>query len=392
MEPQILQGLDLVSFNTAESHSLAVAPGIYHRNPLSGAQKLFKIVDNVHEYKQLHLEVPEDVLQPLTGCKVWNPVTKTYMTGNTITNAYYEVMEEMCPDEFLAKCLHNISSKEADVKGVMLNSTQPISAITAAVIVGLQTAIASSAYKIAMFGDTNFGTAQYHSQAKVNLMAGRSTEQKDRMVTMLSKDEGIWSMLRRMAGNSEINFVSTNDGTVAGNATSSTNIKDFLVSMIHNSSDVLRYWDHYVPGNKPAFYLQGALFRALIDYYESLPGGSDAYLLTLNGTPVPGAYMFEGYPVFHAVDWDIFDNSIGLKNPGTAQSWNQRALFTVAQNLTLTTNIRRSGPFEGGLTIQPSPLVRDKGRVDMHMVMGIGSGIARPELTTVGFNTSYTYA
>lgn len=392
MEPQIVQGLDLVTFNTTEAQTLGIKPGVYSRNPLApGGSGLLKIIDNVHEYKMLHLSIPENVLVPQSGCSTWSPSQKAYLQNDKIECAYWEVNEELCPDEFLASCLHNISSKNADVLGVMTNSSQPISAITAAIIVGLQTAIGDSTHRIGFFADPNFGAGSYHSAAKVNYLHKRSTSQKDRLVNMLNKQEGLDTVLRRRVGSGRIPFVNTNDGVGAStNATLPANIKGFLQDMIRNSSNVLRYWKRY-GGRLPVFYLQSGLYRALLDYYATLPGGQDNRRFLVDGVGVDGVYDFEGYPVVEWVDADIFDSSVGLTNPATGHSWNQRALFTVPDNLTLITNVRASEGLGAGLAIQTSPLLIHKGKTWMYMTYGIGAGIAYNDLCTYGYNTSYTY-
>ena len=387
-----MQGLDLVTFNTSEAQSLSIKPGVYSRNPLTGGDNgLLKVVDNVHEYKMLHLSIPDNVLIPQSGCSTWSPSKKVYVQNDSIECAYWEVNEELCPDEFLASCLHNISSKEADVLGVMLNSSQPISAITAAIIVGLQTAIGDSTHRIAWFADPNFGNAStYHSKDKVNYLFKRSTAQKDRYISMMNKQEGLDTILRRRVGTGRIPFVNTNDGVGAStNATLPANIKGYLQDMIRNSSNALRYWKRY-GGQMPVFYLQSGLYQALVDYYATLPGGQDNRAFVVNGVGSDGILRFEGYPVFHWIDADIFDSSLGLTNPATGHSWNQRALFTVPQNLTLITNVRPS-TIGAGLAIQTSPLLIHKGKTWMYMTYGIGAGIAFNDLCTYGYNTSYTY-
>lgn len=392
MNPILIQSQDVVAFNTQEAQELAVAPGVHHRNPLTpGGRGLARVVDGRHEYRMLHLNVAEDVLIPQAGCNSWSPSTKSFVQSDKIECGYFEVNEEMCPDEFLASCLQNISSKGARVEGVMLNSTQPLSAITAAIIVGLQTAIGSSTHKVSWFGDPNFGTSSYHSAAQVNYMERRSTAEFNRLQTMMQKIEGIDTVLRRRAGNGRIKFVNTNDGVGAStNATLPANIKDFLRDMLLQSSDALRYW-YRLTGQFPVFKLQSGLFRAYIDYLQALPGGSDNHRFIVDGTPVEGTYDFEGYPVQEWADADIFDFSIGLKNPATGHSMNQRAIFCVPDNPTILTNVRATEGLESGLMIQASPLIKDKGKTWMYMTLGVGAGIAHNDLVTYGYNTSYTY-
>lgn len=391
MEPTIIQGIDFLSFSTEEAHNLSVKPGVHLANPLTpGGAGLAKVIDQRHEYRMLHLNVPEDVLQPQTGCSVWNPSTKMYVVNDKITCTYFEVQEEMCPDEFLSSCLHNISSKGAQIEGVMLNSNGVLSAITGAIVVGLQTSVGSSTHKVGWFSDPNFGGGSYHSASKVNYYDRRSTAEVTRMTNMLNKMEGIDTILRRRVGTGRVAFVNTNDGTgAANNATLPANIGDFLRDLILHSSDALRYWFR-LTGQHPVIKLQSGLFNAYIDYLKTLPGGSDNHKFVVDGTPQDGVYKYDKYPVIEWHDADLFDFSIGLKNPSTGHSWNQRAIFTVPENPTLITNVQANS-FGRGLNIQTSPLIVDKGKTWMHMNLGVGAGIAHNELVTYGYNTSYTY-
>ena len=151
----------------------------------------------------------------------------------------------------------------------------------------------------------------------------------------MQKVEGVDTIMRRRAGEGRIAFVNTNDGTSAdNNATLPANIDGYLQDLILKSSNPLRYW-HKLTGQYPVILLQSGLYRAYIDYLKSLTGGLDQHRFIVNGTPVDGAYDYEGYPVMEWASADIFDFSIGLKNPDTGHSWNQRALFTVPDNLTL---------------------------------------------------------
>lgn len=389
--PKIVRNDDLVEFSVEEAHNLSVRPEVHHSNPLApGAEGgLLKIIDQKHEYKMLHLVIPTDVLIPQASCEVWNPSTKSFMTDDKITCGYFEVNETMCPDEYMASCLHNISSKGASVEGVMLDSTTEISAITAALVVGVNSAVASGVHKIGMFGDPNIGTSSYHSADKVSYLENRDIKQRDRFFSMMQVNEGIDTILRRRAGNGRIKFVDSNDGTADGNATLPSNIKDFLLDMLNNSHDALRYWKRY-SGVSPVFKLQSGLFEAYVSYLESLEGGSIRHQFIVNGTPIEGVYSFRGYPVMEWVDADMFDNSIGLKR-SNGHSWNQRAIFVAPDVLTLMTNVREVEGIGSGLVIQRAPDITQKGKINMFMTLGVGAGIAHERLVTYSYNSSYTY-
>lgn len=384
-------GQGVVTFNPTEAHELTIKPSVQHRNPLTPSGNLIKVVGNLHEYRMLHIHVPKDTLQPETSCSVWNPISRTYISGNRIICNYFEAQEELCPDEFLESCLHNISSRAADVEAVMLNSSQEISAIVAALIVGLQTAIGSSIYKIGWHGDPTFGTAQYYANAETDLLLKNSVAERDRLTSMLQRQEGIWSILRRRAAAGNVAYVDTNDGTLSGNATLPANILGYLQDLVRNSHHILRYYRDEM-GITPTLVLQDGLFNAYKSYLQSLPGGDSAHRYIVEGfAPQHTAYVFEDYPVIRDTNWNIFDHQCGLIDPATGLSLVQRAMFTAPDNLCLLTNAQPRDNMAGGLRIQQSPLLPDKGKTWMHMRLGIGAGVAHNELASVGYNSSFTY-
>lgn len=384
----------ITQVQTQEAQDLMIKPALVHRNPFAvGGEnnRLVKTVGGVHRYRPLHLTMPQDVLVPQSGCETWSPSAKSYVTGSSIECTYMEVNETLCGDEFTASCLHTLASKQKEIRDLMVNNAA-LTPITAALIITLQAAIGSSMYKYAWFADPNIGTGSYHSAASVDYSLNRTSADRTRFLTMMGLGSGIDTILRNLTGSGRVAYVDTNDGTLAGNATLATNINDFLVEMRLQSSDVLQYWHDYNPGmGMPAYYLQGGLWQAFMNYIKSLPGSSEHYRFILNGTPVPGAYEFDGYPVFRWTDPDMFDASIGLKG-ANGHSLNQRAMFTIPGVPTLVSNLNDPNNLETqGLMIQESPLIREKGRTDMYMSLGIGAGIVHRDLITYGYNSSTTY-
>lgn len=390
----IIQSSGITQLQTNEAQELLVKPALRHSNPFAAGgdgNKLVKTISGVHEYKPLHMDVPDDVLIPQTGCEVWNPSAAAYVTSDKIQCEYMEVNKTLCGDEFIAKCLHNIASKKKEITDLMVNQKN-LTPITASLVLGLKAAIGSSVFKMGWFGDPNIGTSSYHSADFVDYAHRRSSDQRARFLTMMQQNEGIDTLLRRRAGNKQVAYVDTNNGTATGNATLPTNIDDFLVEMRLKSSDVLQYFDQYAPGaGMPGYWLQGGLWNAFMKYLKSLPGGSDNHRFIVDGTPVPGVYEFDGYPVVKWNDPDMFDTSMGLKGDN-GHSLNQRAIFAAPNVPTLITNLNDANGITGqGLLIQESPLIREKGRTDMYMSLGVGSGIAHNELITYAFNSDTDY-
>lgn len=381
-----------VSFNPTESFNLSVKPSVQMRNPLTADGELVKVIGQTHQYKMLHLNTPKDVLQPQVACSTWNPQTRTYMDYNEVTCGYFEVMEEFCGDEFYTQAMYNLTSKRrADVEALMVLSDQPISQIVGALIVELQKAIGSSTYLVSQFGDLLFGDAGYHSLANLNLGKHHSQDQITNLKKMMQKIEGFWTILRRRAGNKQISFADSNDGTASGNATLPANITGFFQDMVNLSKPVLKYAREQLQV-APVLEVQDGLFNAYKKYLTTLPGGEAAHRYIVEGLPVKDAYWWDDYVVYRNSSWDVWDYKIGVWDDATGKSLNQRAVFTIPGNKCLVTNVRPRPNTEAGLQVQQSPLIRDKGRVDMFMTLGVGAGIAHNDLITAGFNTSKTYA
>lgn len=401
----------LAELRSDVSHELMIVPKIKSQNPIipspfgGPGRSFLKHYAQRRKVKMLRLDAGEDVLIPDAACSVWNPTTKSYLTNDTILPVYSEVNEQWCPKDFQAVCQEVITMNPESVASVLTSAMGQgveIDPIMAAAIVALQKEIGNSLFKVAYFADPNFGTGSYAHVGQYNLDAKHSVAEKTRLTAMLNRQEGFTALMRRLVGEGKIAYINTNDGSYTGNATVAANIADFLDDMIAASSPELQYGEYTEGQVKGVFKLQGGLFKAFKAYMKSVSGSEANWSFIVNGTAVPGMYMYDGYVVMHWADKDLFDNKIGLFDPTLKMSKSQEAILTVPENLALLTHVRGSGAGlddDGnaetadapGLVIQRSPDIRDKGALFALAQIGIGVGITQRSLVTYGYNSAYTY-
>jgi len=385
MEPIILLDLD-----THDVNALVLEPAFNYDNIYQRNLSVYKFEVGITKLRMTHLSRPSNVLQPKQGCDDWNPTVNFSLRPYEINSVEYELMGEQCPDEFDRGCARNLKDSADEV--TRLGAT--VNAIEMAMAMQTRKALVDSIYKIAWFGQTDFGA---QATAGAYNLSTLPLKEKAKLTAMLEHQNGWWSEIKaRVSLGSEfgkVRYVDTNDGTSDGNATDPANIVDYLLQMRLSAHPILQYWNiNSQQGEMPVYLLQKGLFDALVKYYRSL-GTEQANRLIVDGLQVPNATTFDGYPVILVPDWDMFDFETGNISTVTGYSKKQRAIFTAAQNLCgIVHGNSIEGRPESSLAIQQSPLLKDKGKKWMYASMGIGFGIAQPVLMVAGYNSSDTYA
>jgi hypothetical protein len=384
MEPIILLDLD-----THDVNALVLEPAFNYDNIYQRNLSVYKFEVGMTKLRMTHLSRPSNVLQPKTGCEDWNPTVNFSLRPYEINSVEYELMGEQCSDEFDRGCARNLkdSADEVTRLGAKVND------IEMAMAMQTRKSLVDSIYKIAWFGQTDFGA---QATAGAYNLASLPLKEKAKLIAMLEHQNGWWSEIKaRVSLGSEfgkVRYVDTNDGTSDGNATDPANIVDYLLQMRLTAHPILQYWNTNNPSEMPVYLLQKGLFDALVKYYRSL-GTEIANRLIVDGLPVPNATTFDGFPVLLMPDWDMFDFETGNISTTTGYSKKQRAIFTAVQNLCgIVHGNSIEGRPESSLAIQQSPLLKDKGKKWMYASMGIGFGIAQPVLMVAGYNSSDTYA
>lgn len=371
---------------------LMVEPRLQYDNPLQSSMGLYKIYTGVKDkVKMLHFKKPSYNLQSKKGCKNWNPTINFDGSPDEIKVCDFELMGEMCPDEFDDGCARNMTGAGSNV--INPNATTEQRSLNDGIRGLLSEGIADDFYRSGWFGDLNFDTSNYGWNS--NLGKIEDPDKVKQMEDMLTNCNGWWSEIMARVhetGDGKINYVDTNNGTADGNALNPANIVPFLQDLYNKSSYVLKYWNKNRPRSEwPVFLLQEELYNAYITYLVST-GTEKACQLLIEGTEMPYVYTFKGYPVLMMPEWSMFDAEICAIDEKKGISLNQRAIFTASMNLCGAVDVDNIQNYENtGLIVQTSEDVRDKGMTWYYMALRQGYGIAHNMLMTVGYNSSTNF-
>lgn len=384
----------LLDLPVEQAQKLYLEAALIADNPLQNKLGLFTIVPGVDKYKMLQMRMNSNNLQPKSSCDTWNPTVRSGLSADTVRVTDYEMNAEFCPDEFDAGCSRYL--RQPLGQGGAPDVLDPIKA---AIVTLLRRSLSNDIYNTAWFSDENIRAKVaegFYGEDPYAL----DPVQKERAMIMLEQQDGIWAEIeartRSTSITGKIAYVDTNDGDDTGNATRPENITSFLDDMITSASAQLRGWHYQNSTNtfdKPVFYLQGGLFRAYKRYLQSRELEA-SHQFMLDGETVRGTLMYDGYLVIEIPEWEAHDANMGRKSTsGTniGYSSKQRALFTTLGNLTIVANMNENEA-ESGLTVQVSPLIKDKKKTWMYADMGFGFGVAQSDLIVAGYNSSTTFA
>lgn len=377
----------IVGLNLDPAMNVYLEPALRYENPMQNALGLFKIITRVKDkVKMTHLDTPENVLQPKSNCKTWNPNLSIPYRTDDLTVCSFEMMGEQCADDFDNGCLRNLQGAGNMVND--MNGTQELTELQAAALLLYRDAIINDLYQIVWFGNADFNTPDDPWAPNLSHM---DVDNRVKMENKLRHCQGFWvEILERNALDPNepgyVRAVDTNNGTVAGNATLPANIVAFLQTMIDRSHITLRYWKRSKPNaQRPVFMLQSRLYSAYLTYLMTT-GTEQSQMLLVNGTPVEGIYMYKGYPVVETAEWDMYDVKTG------AEGKNERAIFTALENLTIGIDVASLAEYQNSaIVVWKSPDIRDKGLVVYYAAFRLGMRVAYPNLITVGFNSSEVF-
>lgn len=377
----------LLDLGVEQTQRVLVEPAFNYDNPLQRQLRVAYFEFGKDKLRMLHLSKPGNMLQPKSNCDTWNPTVRLGLRPDEIAVSDFEMNGEQCSDEFDAGCLRNLQGNNPSDPSQM--STQ-MTALEAAIALQVRRGLTDDIYKIAYFGNTAFSAASFTH------MTPDAAANMERMLTVT---DGWWAELTARVTTTnaaqKVAYVNSNDGTLSGNAINPSNVTSYLQQLKTSSNPVLRYWNLNKPiQDRPMYLVQGGIFNALKKYYRSL-GTELAHAFTISGEVIPGVLEFDGHLVVHVSEWDMFDyecNNIQTTTITVNESKTQRALFVAKENLTGLANVGNiEGYAQSGLIIQTSPLVKDKGKKWMFFRIGLGFGIAAPQLVTASYNSSTTF-
>lgn len=374
----------LLAMNLQDVTKFVLEPALRYDNLLASMMpQLYTLYPRVkNEIKMQALQKPKNILQPKQGCDVWKPQGKIKSRKDKITVCGFELMSEMCADEFDYGCLRNLQAAGNRVNS--MSASPDLTAIQNAILNLIREGMSDDIFKINWFGDSDFGTVNtpWHED-----LAGLPADEVAEITAMLQHCNGWWAeILERvqLSGEEQVVYVDSNDGTLAGNGTLPQNVVGFLREMRTQSKQILKYWNYNRTGMRPVYLVQDVFYQAYREYLTSL-GQERAFMYLVDGVPVEGVLMLDGFPVISMPEFDMYDNEVG------ATGKNARAIFTALGNLSFAFDADTLNSSDYSLLVQESPLLKDKNKVWMYNAMKLGTGIEVPNLMTVAYNSSTTF-
>jgi hypothetical protein len=127
----------------------------------------------------------------------------------------------------------------------------------------------------------------------------------------------------------------------------------------------------------PVFMVSSAVYKKYVEELKNL-GTAIEYLELKTGGITRNAVMYDGIPVVKTNEFDVFGRNTGKER--------MRAILTAQQNIIILSKVTpvQNDVFkeEAGLIVQKSPIVRDKGRVDVFANSSVGAGYVEYKLVT----------
>lgn len=113
----------------------------------------------------------------------------------------------------------------------------------------------------------------------------------------------------------------------------------------------------------------GALKSQLLDRFNNIPAVYQLFIEGISGVLDTSKYlMYEGYGIRKATQWKIFDTITGTRT--------RRALLSYPKVHGIGFDVPALNEYDGlGLKVEQSPLLRDKGRIDMFGALKLGAVI-----------------
>jgi hypothetical protein len=215
--------------------------------------------------------------------------------------------------------------------------------------------------------------------------------------TTIGGSNGFWAQVDANVTAGLTPFVSTNDGTAAGNGINPANITGLLDRMIDAGSIALQgLIDNAASAEAaPYFLLDKALFNAL-QKFNAQVGSDNAWV---HGREHQRYEMYRGYRVYKDMDAANFDTLTGSTVTSTIggvsvkHSRNLRAVLMPPLTLQLGLDVRSEADEAVGMIVQNNPdRVNNPGAIDYSVMFSAGVGIAFPDYMVAGWASSQTFA
>lgn len=369
-----------------------------YNDPLAGAP-LFTLVPKVSaevEYKVARMKKASFAARPIDGAcdqSAFGKGTKGTISDMKFTGQLYDHSGELCLRDFenLCNAWTNGQITIALRPGSVMAQNQVLAAVFANKLSTMKDDLARIVWfarKAGFVVNTAINAAPYYVSA---LPDGASE-------MLGGKQDGMWGVIlanTALPAAIATPYLSTNDGSVAGNAANPANIYGYLQRMLDSASPELRGMPQ-TGNDAPFFVLDRALFEAYRQYLIQNGVNTNNALAWQFQQNAQMTLDFNGYKVFMDKDADKFDREMSATTFSTIggksvfHSKNLRALFTAPRNMYIGLDLE-SGVDAIGLIIEQGPsLVKDAGKTYFKMMMSVGMGILDPTLQVAGWASDTT--
>lgn len=330
--------------------------------------------DRAGKARMTSLTVPEDLLQPRTNCRTWNPTGNINVTDNTINACDLEFMGEQCVDTLFGDCLEYILGSGNDVWDML--ATPEGQRLFDLMVNRIYLGLGNSFYDYITFANhpliTDSNTNNYWDTTKLtdadwarflNQQTGTSCKGHLTLIDE-AKTDGLDHFNVQIAASD----ISTDGKKFTGDAIALFQEMEyqapinFQVAMNDDMSDTMA-----------AILVSPSIFyryrEQLVTQYDNVPE-SYQYFVTRNGIqqPLKGVLQYGGIPVIAKFDWLAFDRKVGIDT--------HRAVLSMPGNMFVGFDVAELNQFDGmGMRIQQRFDLPHKGEVYMHSTLKAGAGI-----------------
>lgn len=337
----------------------------------------FLPVDRFGKAKLMGITTPRHLLQGRTNCKTWNPKGKAYTTVDRVGSMAIEYNGEQCGDDLASECFEALLA--AGTSKLDMTASPEANQLLEMLLQNIYTGLNDSTHDLAWFSrhpeietantDGSWDTANWTTQEWADFYGQQFATDDDGnqikgWLTLIDEEKA--------AGTPHLDteFVDGDFDDTTGAYTGSDIEAEFVkaINQVH---------PHFLPvvrrrrGNVGASFLVSlsvfdAYKRALIADHGAITEG---YQLKVNGEVVPGVLMYDGLPVIAMDEWEYMDRMLGIRS--------HRILLTANGNLGLSHGVTPLPQGQNvGLRLQRSPVLKDKGRIDMYATFRLGAFIA----------------
>jgi len=336
--------------------------------------------------KLIGLTTPRHLLQGRKNCKTWNPKGAAYTTTDRVETMGIEYNGEQCGDAFAADCFEKLLAVGPDKYD--LEATPESREVLSMLVEGVYTGLHNSFHDLVWFSrHPQITTADSGGSYNTDVVTDQEwADFKDQMFAEDQEGKQIKGLTTLIDEEKAAGTTHFNQSFVDGDFSDSTGA--------YTGSDITAEFDACIraahPNFKPivrrrrgnvgsSFLVSLSVYDAyknhLIATYGGIPEG---YYLRVDGEMVPGVLFYDGIPVIAMDEWEAMDDMLGIRT--------HRIFLTAVGNLGITHSVDPIDQMGGlGMRIQKSPLLKDKGRIDMYSTFRLGTFIAD---TTLAVNKS----